>query len=70
MIPIWFFIGISLLVNGLLILGAGIYEYIHPPTNPSVQLFQLHANAWWGALMTIVGSLYCYFFPPKRTKTK
>ena len=68
MISIWFFIGISLLVNGLLILGAGIYEYIHPPANPSIQLFQLHANVWWGALLTVVGLVYCYFFSPNRTK--
>ena len=27
MISIWFFIGVSLLVNGLLILGAGLYEH-------------------------------------------
>jgi hypothetical protein len=28
----------------------------------------LHANAWWGGLLTLVGALYCYFFSPKRTK--
>ena len=70
MISIWFFIGISLLVNGLLILGAGIHEYVHPPANPSVVLFNLHANAWWGALLTLVGSTYCYVFSPKRTKAQ
>ena len=70
MISIWFFIGISLLVNGLLILSAGIYQYVHPPENPGIQLFQLHANAWWGALLTVVGFVYCYFFSPKRTKAQ
>jgi hypothetical protein len=68
MISIWFFIGISLLVNGVLIMGAGIYEIIHPPEHPTVALFNLHANAWWGGLLTLVGLLYCYFFSPKRTK--
>lgn len=29
-ISIWFFIGISLLVNGILITGAGIWEVISP----------------------------------------
>jgi hypothetical protein len=67
-ISIWFFIGISMLINGLLILGAGIYEWVHPPAHPSVELFQLHANAWWGGLLTIVGLSYCYFFWPKRKK--
>ena len=68
MIAIWFFIGISLLVNGLLIFAAGIYEIFHPPANPSIVLFHLHANAWWGALLTLVGLIYCYFFSPKRAK--
>ena len=32
-ISIWFFIGLSLLVNGILITGAGIWELISPPAN-------------------------------------
>ena len=49
MISIWFFIGISLAVNGALILAAGIYQVVNPPVNPGVVLFNLHANVWWGA---------------------
>ena len=30
-ISIWFFIGLSLLVNGVIIFGAGVYELIQPP---------------------------------------
>jgi len=30
-ISIWFFIGVSLVVNGVLILGAGVYQYMNPP---------------------------------------
>ena len=41
-ISIWFFIGMSLLVNGALICGAGIYEYIDPPLE-KVVLFDVHA---------------------------
>ena len=48
-ISIWFFIGISLLVNGALILGAGIYQLLNPPAETPVVLFDLHANVWWGA---------------------
>ena len=33
-ISIWFFIGVSLLVNGLLILGAGLYALVHPLEHP------------------------------------
>ncbi len=66
MISIWFFIGISLAVNGALILAAGIYQLISPPANPSVVLFNLHANVWWGALLLVVGLLYSLRFAPKR----
>ena len=64
-IPIWFFIGISLLVNGILIVGAGIWEIFHPPPNPVV-LFHLHANVWWGAVLLLLGIVYCVRFAPTR----
>jgi hypothetical protein len=64
-ISIWFFIGISLLVNGFLILGAGIYELIYPPVT-RVVLFNLHASVWWGALLFLVGLGYCLRFKPGR----
>jgi hypothetical protein len=66
MISIWFFIGISLLVNGALILGAGIYQMMNPPENPGVVLFNLHANVWWGAILFVVGLMYCLIFRPRR----
>jgi hypothetical protein len=62
-ISIWFFIGISLLVNGLLILGAGIYELFHPPLVPVV-LFHLHASIWWGGLLALLGAGYSFYFAP------
>ncbi|MGA9473268.1 MAG: hypothetical protein WBV36_12445 [Terriglobales bacterium] len=66
MISIWFFIGISLAVNGALILAAGIYQLIDPPEHPGVVLFQLHANVWWGAALLLFGLIYCVRFAPKR----
>jgi hypothetical protein len=66
MISIWFFIGISLLVNGALILGAGIYQMMNPPENPGVVLYNLHANVWWGAILFVVGLMYCLIFRPRR----
>lgn len=62
-ISIWFFIGVSLLVNGLLILGSGMYELIHPPTVPVV-LFPLHASIWWGGLLAVIGAGYCIYYMP------
>jgi hypothetical protein len=64
-ISIWFFIGISLLVNGSLILGAGVWEVSHPPPN-FVVLFYLHANVWWGAVLLLFGLIYCVRFAPRR----
>ena len=66
MVSIWFFIGISLLVNGALILAAGIYEVVNPPANPSVVLFSLHANVWWGGILFVVGAFYTLHFRPGR----
>ena len=66
-ISIWFFIGISLLVNGVLIFGAGIYQWVHPP-QVEVVLFQLHASVWWGALLTLLGAIYCVKFSPSASK--
>lgn len=65
-ISIWFFVGISLLFNGLLITGAGLYELARPPLNPSIVLYHVHANIWWGALMAVLGAVYCYYFAPSR----
>jgi hypothetical protein len=66
-ISIWFFIGISLLVNGLLILGAGIYEFLYPPPSPVV-LFQVHANIWWGGVLFLLGVIYAFYFAPGKRR--
>jgi hypothetical protein len=66
MISIWYFIGISLAVNGALILGAGIYQLVVPPANPGIVLYQLHASVWWGALLLVIGLVYCIRFAPSR----
>jgi FtsH-binding integral membrane protein len=65
-ISIWFFVGVSLLVNGALILGAGLWELVNPPANPVV-LFRFHANVWWGALLFLLGIMYSLRFSPRRT---
>jgi len=64
-ISIWFFIGLSLLVNGGLITGSGVWEVLHPPANPVV-LFDLHASIWWGAILFVGGIFYCARFAPRR----
>ncbi len=66
MVSIWFFIGISLLVNGALILAAGIYQLVNPPENPGVVLFNLHAGVWWGAILFVLGAFYTVHFRPRQ----
>lgn len=68
-ISIWFFIGISLLVNGALIFGFGLYELRNPPAY-QVVLFHLHANVWWGAVLSFFGALYTIKFRPKLAAQK
>jgi hypothetical protein len=64
-ISIWYFIGLLILVYGVLILGAGVQEMVSPPANPLV-LAELHVGVWWGALLVILGGIYVYLFRPGR----
>jgi len=67
-ISIWFFIGVCLLVDGVIILAAGVYELIQPPpVEARVVLFQYHASVWWGAMLAALGAFYCWHFLPSRT---
>lgn len=61
MISIWFFVGVLLLVYGILILGTGIAQWSSPP---NVIRADLHAAVWWGALLTALGALYTLRFLP------
>ena len=61
-IPVWFFVGLLLLIYGALILASGIAEWRHPP--PTV-LADLHAPVWWGSLMVVLGAAYINAFRPR-----
>jgi hypothetical protein len=65
MLSIWFFIGILLLIYGVLIFGSGLYEYYNPPAEHKV-LAELHAGIWWGALLFALGAIYILKFRPRR----
>ncbi len=62
-IQVWFFVGVLLLVYGFLILTSGLAEWLHPP---NIVLAELHAPVWWGALMLVLGLIYCIKFSPNR----
>lgn len=64
-ISIWFFIGVCLLVDGVLIFAAGLYQLVHPPLHPVV-LYSLHANVWWGAVLAAGGLYFCLAYWPWR----
>jgi uncharacterized membrane protein len=66
-IPVWFFVGVLLLVYGTMILASGIYEWAHPPEN-RVVLYDLHADIWWGGLLVILGLIYSLHFRPRGGK--
>jgi len=54
--PIWFFVGLILLVMGGIIFLSGIYQLIDPPEVKTV-LSETHPAIWWGAVMLIFGGV-------------
>ena len=62
-IPVWFFVGLLLLIYGVLILWSGLAGWSHPPEG--VELANLHAPVWWGALLIVLGAIYCAKYYPR-----
>lgn len=64
MLPVWFFIGVILVIYGILIFAAGIFEYNNLP---DTVLANLHAPIWWGVLLAVVGAVFVQkHYPHKR----
>jgi hypothetical protein len=68
-LSIWFFIGLSLAVNGAVILARGIYELMYPP-EVQVVLSNLHANIWWGGVLLVLGLFFSLRFSPSRERAR
>ena len=62
-IPVWFFVGLLLFIYGVLIFISGLTELSNPP---KTVLANLHAAVWWGALLIVLGGVYCFMFRPGR----
>jgi hypothetical protein len=62
-IPVWFFVGLLFLVYGFIILASGLSEWSHLP---DTVLADKHAPVWWGALMLLLGLIYCAKYYPHR----
>jgi uncharacterized membrane protein YgdD (TMEM256/DUF423 family) len=75
-VPIWFFVGGTLLVYGIIILATGLAALAHPSavqvalqkSHPNASWFFFHADIWWGGIMIVVGGLYCRAFHPWRKR--
>jgi len=68
-IPIWFFIGVLILIYGIIIACAGVYAYFSPPPLAErVVLFEYHADIWWGLLLIAIGTFYTLRFRPDGTQ--
>lgn len=52
--PIWFFVGLILLVMGGIIFLTGLYQLVNPPTVKTV-LDETHPSIWWGIIMVVFG---------------
>ncbi|MGB7549161.1 MAG: hypothetical protein WBM14_15585 [Terracidiphilus sp.] len=63
-IPIWFFIGVLLLIYGGMICGYGVVEWATGKYPPVVQLTNLHTPVWWGGFLGLVGLFYVVKFRP------
>ena len=57
--PIWFFVGLLLLIIGLIITGSGIYYVFNKPPHP-LKLYDLHPDVWWGGLMVLFGIIFLW----------
>ena len=66
-VPVWFFIGVLLLIYGCMIFASGLVEWSNPS---STVLAELHAPVWWGALLMILGGVYVALFRPRRDALK
>jgi hypothetical protein len=55
--PIWYFVGLILLIMGAVILLAGIYGLFFE-TKEITFLAKVHPNIWWGGFMVIIGLVF------------
>jgi hypothetical protein len=61
-LSIWFFCGILMLADGLVLLGQGIFERFGH--EPATVLANLQPTLWWGVLLTLFGGFYTMRFRP------
>ncbi len=55
--PIWYFVGLMLIVIGLILVTTGTYLLISPP-EPATVLSEMHPNLWWGGILLVTGLIF------------
>jgi len=55
--PIWFFVGLALVVMGGVILGTGLFDLVKGVGSGKV-LDRLHPAVWWGGIMVAAGLIF------------
>lgn len=65
MLPVWFFIGVLLLIYGLIILFTSIADF---HTNRGVVLAKYHAGIWGGIVLILLGGGYTLKFRPRKQR--
>jgi hypothetical protein len=63
MLPVWFFIGVLLLVYGVIILLTSLRNFHQAST---VVLANYHAGIWAGIVLILLGGFYTLKFWPRR----
>lgn len=65
MIPVWFFVGVLLLIYGVLIFIMGISEWSNPP---ATILSNLHPTFWWGIVLILLGGIFTVKHCPRKRR--
>jgi hypothetical protein len=55
--PIWYFVGLLLLMMGLIIVGEGVRLLSNPQAKETILSFT-HPDIWWGGFMVSVGAAF------------
>lgn len=59
---VWFYTGVLLLIYGMLLLGAGVYQLWHPP---HTVLAHYHPTLWGGSVLLLLGAVYVAVYWPR-----
>ena len=61
-LSVWLYIGALLLIYGILLLGAGVYQLWHPPRTV---LAHYHPTLWGGSALLLLGTVYVAVYWPR-----